>query len=159
MSCRNHAFWSWLSGPPHSLVLSDLSPTTPPNHPASPLDTSGSRPKYVLDSLKMTNFLPGCFPQIITAKTKRKTRIRHMNSQRRMGFTELPVFASLRVRSFRSSNVSPYLCAFCEQIDSRSSRCKTQVIFALENQIRMFQIMNNVAGQDAHVHLFCICVH
>ena len=42
-----------------------------------------------------------------------------MHPQRRLEFTELPVFASLCIRMYRSNKVSHNLCAICEQIDSR----------------------------------------
>ena len=50
-----------------------------------------------------------------------------MHPQRRMEFTEQPVFASLRNRMSRSDKVCYNLCSFCEQIDSRNSQSKTRM--------------------------------
>ena len=120
------AFARWIPGPPWFPVEPDLPHVTPSYNRMPPSDTSECRLKTIFAVSEMLNLLPGSLPIIITAETNKKILIRHMQPQRRMEFKELPVVASLRVRMCRSTKICHNLCCICEQIDSRSSRCKTQ---------------------------------
>ena len=58
-------------------------------------------------------------PDNFTAETNKKAQIRRMHPQKRMEFTELTVFALLRVRMYRSNKVCHNICSICGPTDSR----------------------------------------